>query len=165
MSFTRKIVGNLEFNQEEGEIKHTKTGERLAKFASIFANKIVFLNEKTTIAVDSTGSKILRGWNKIRSEQVKFAKKAVFRAYSESVSVSDCVVEVRLYDLDAGENIAVLTFSGESGSKEAEISVSNILARAGHKIMAVVEVTTASGTSGAVQTFNCIELDIIYDFT
>jgi len=64
MSFTRKIVGNLEFNQEDGEIKHTKTGERLAKFASIFANKIVFLNEKTGIAIDSTGVKLQRGYNK-----------------------------------------------------------------------------------------------------
>ena len=165
MSFTRKIVGNLEFNQKEGEIKHTKTGERLAKFASIFANKIVFLNEKTTIAVDSTGTKIQRGWNEIRSEQVKFAKKAVFRAYSESVSVSDCVVEVRLYDLDAGENITVLTFSGESGAKEVEISGSELQTRVGHLVVVLVAVTTASGTSGATQTFNCIELDVIYDFT
>ena len=165
MSFTRKIVGNLEFNQEDGEIKHTKTGERLAKFASIFANKIVFLNEKTDIAVDSTGTKILRGWNKIRSEQVKFAKKAVFRAYSESVSVSDCEVRVLLVDVDAGEIVVSLIFSGESGTKEAEISGSELRTRAGHVFGVQVEVVTASGTSGATQTFNCIELDVIYDFT
>jgi len=165
MSFTRKIVGNLEFNQEEGEIKHVRTGERLAKFASVFANKIVFLNEATSIAVDSTGTKLQRGWSVIRSEHVEFAKKAVFRAYSESVDVTDCVVEVRLYDLDTLEVITVLTFSGESGAKEVEISGSNLRARAGHMVLVLVVVTTASATAGATQTFNCIELDVIYDFT
>ena len=165
MAHKYKLVGNLVFDQEDGEIIHAKTAETLAKFASVFANKVVFLNEKTGVAIDSTGVKLQRGYNTIITEQFKFAKKGVFRAYSENVTATDAVVDVYLYDIDAGEKIATVTFSGESGVKEVEISASNLLARAGHKIMAVVEVTTASGTSGAVQTFNCIELDVIYDFT
>ena len=165
MAFTRKIAGNLEFNQNDGEIKHVKTGERLAKFASKFVVPVPLLAKSVEVPIDSTGLKEICGHQTLDPELVEQATDAYFETWGSAPSETDAVVDVELWDDTAGELIAKTTYSGDSGLKKAVGILSDLKSRVGHRIVLRVNVTTASATSGATQIFRSAVLKIIYDFT
>ncbi len=165
MSFTRKIVGNLEFNQEEGEIKHVRTGERLAKFASKFV--VINMHKASTdaIAIDSTGVKYQQRAFKAIDELVTHLKKVIMDVYADEPSATDAVVRVGLYCVDDAEWLGYVEYSGDFGFKSFEVSGNVLRQHKEHRITVRIEVMTASATSGATQ--NIVERIIyfVYDFT
>jgi len=57
MAHKYKLVGNLVFNQEDGEVIHAKTAEELAKFPVKFAVVVNLWSVVEAVSIDSTGVK------------------------------------------------------------------------------------------------------------
>jgi len=165
MSFTRKEVGNLVFNQSDGKITHKVTGEELARFPSKFATPFFFITEGKTIAIDSTGVKFQGGLRKLLSEKLKFLTEGRLIANADAPSATDAVVDVELYCVNCASVIAKVTYSGEGGEKSVSISKSTLQAHENHNLRTRLNVKTASGTSGATQNFTQIDVNLIYDLT
>jgi len=165
MAFTKKIVGSLEFNQEEGEIKHIRTGERLAKFPVKFAIPVVLLGKRVEILIDSTGIKEHTGEFVLTSEMVKHLKEAYLEARAEPPSAADASVDVELYNDTDDSTVTSLTFAGEGGYKVTSNIASTLKTLAGKRLAGRLNVRTASATSGATQRFRSIVLRLVYDFT
>ena len=165
MSFSKKIVGNLIFNQNDGEIKHKKTEEYLAKYPVKFAIPIHLLATAESVAIDSTGTKLHTGDFTLTSEMIKHLKEAYLEVDAGTPSATDAVVEVQLYNETDGASITAVTYSGEGGHKISADIASTLKTLAGKVLSAHIEVTTTSGTSEATQIFRSIVLRLVYDFT
>ena len=165
MAFTRKIVGDLIFNQEEGTITHKRTSENLAKFPVKIAIPIPLLAKSTSVAIDSTGVKESSGHFEIPSELLKHVTSAFLEAYADAPSATDAVVAVELYNVTDSSVIASVSYSGDSGLKKSSDIASALSGLAGKTICGRLRVTTASGTSGATQVLRSIVLVLIIDLT
>ena len=165
MAHKYKLVGNLVFNQEDGEVLHAKTAETLAKFPVKFAIPIHLLAAEETIYIDTTGVKVEVGHFYLTSEMLKHLSEAYLEANAVAPSATDATVAVELYNDTDGEVITSVEFAGEGGHKVSSDVASTLKNLAGKIIMARINVTTASATSGATQTFRSIVLRLVYDFT
>jgi hypothetical protein len=165
MAFKWKLVGNLVFNQEDGEIIHARTAETLAKFASKFVVPVTLLAKSATLAIDSSGVAEFCGNQTLDPELIEQASKAYFEASAAAPSATDAVVDVELYDNTTGEVIAKVTFSGDYGLKKTADILSLLKGREGNEIAVRINVITASATAGATQVFRSAVLKVIYDFT
>jgi len=165
MAFTKKIVGNLEFNQNNGEIKHIRTGEELAKFPVKLELPLHMLAKSVTIAIDSTGEKEACGHFKITSHLIKHLSKAYLTAYADDPSATDATVNVELMDTATGTAIVTISYSGEGGSKASSDIASTLKDYVDKLVHVRINVTTASATSGATQVFRSIVLRLVYDLT
>lgn len=165
MAFKWKLVGNLVFNQEDGEILHSRTAETLAKFPVKFAIPIHLLAKSVNVAIDSTGDKEHVGHFTLTAEMVKHLKKAYLEAYAGTPSATDAVLVVKLHNFTDGVDITSVTYSGDSGLKVSPDIASTLKTLAGKILKAIITVTTASATAGATQPISSIVLRLVYDFT
>ena len=124
---------------------------------------IPVVNRGTTVsvAIDSTGIKAWTAWARVTPEMVKHAKGGLLVASALAPSATDAVVAVELVDDTTGSVIASVTFAGDSGTKTATIDENTVKGLADHNVHVRVNVTTASATAGATQTFNMLEFIII----
>jgi len=165
MAFTKKVVGSLVFNQQEGVISHKRTGEQLAKYPIKLAIPIPLLADVISVAIDSTGEKHTSGHVEIPEELVKYASKGILEAHADDPSATDAEVKVELWNWTDTASVTSITFSGAGGHKKAEIDKATLQALAGKVVNGRISVTTASATSGATQNFRSIVLVIIIDLT
>ena len=114
-----------------------------------------------TVAIDSTGIKVSVARTYIPSEMIKHAKSGLLIARGGTPSATDAVVAVELYDDTAGIVVASVTYAGDSGTKTATLSETDVKNLAGHQLHIRINVTTASATAGATQTFDLAEFLII----
>ena len=165
MAHKYKLVGNLVFNQEDGEVLHAKTAETLAKFPVKLAIPVHLLAGRETIAIDSTGSKGTMGHFDLKEEIVKHLSEAYFAANAVAPTATDAVVEAQLYNTTDAEVVVAVEFSGEGGHKTSSDIASTLKNLAGKRLALRLYVTTASATAGAEQTFRSAVLLLVYDFT
>ena len=165
MSFTRKEVGNLVFNQSDGVIKHRVTNEDLARFPVQFVVPVHLLAKSVSVAIDSTGVKESCGHFELPSEALKHLSSAFLEAQADSPSATDAEVKVELYNETDGAVVASLTFSGAGGFTKSDDIASSLKGLAGKRLSGRINVTTASATSGATQVFRSVVLVLIYDLT
>ena len=154
MSFTRKEVGNLVFNQEDYSIRHKATEEklfrvedlpydRLAQNTIVIRVPIAFIRATGGLAADSTGVKATSNKALGYSRHLKKA-----RLLSEVTSIpSDATVRIGLYNVTKGAYVLYRDYEGATGKNIDEVSSPDIADDDELEIR--VEVTTASGTSGA----------------
>jgi len=165
MSFKYKLVGNLVFNQEDGEIYHAKTAETLAKYPVQLVIPVHLLAKSIEIAIDSTGEKENCGHFKITSELLKHLKEAYFEVLADDPTATDAVVDVHLINWTDETSEAMVSFVGEGGFKSTG-NIADTLKTLENKIVCIsIYVSAASATSGAKQVFRSIVLRLIYDFT
>ena len=165
MAHKYKLVGNLVFNQEDGEVLHAKTAETLAKFPVKLELPLHMLAKSVEVAIDSTGEKEVCGHFKVTLPLLKHLTEAYLTAYADDPSATDAVVDVELMDTATGTAIATISFSGEGGSK-ATSNIASALKDYIDKFVHVrINVSTASATSGATQVFRSIVLRLVYDLT
>ena len=165
VSFSYKQVGNLVFNQAEGLIKHKATNEDLARYLVKIAIPVHLLAKGVDVPIDSTGVKEDCGHFELPGEAVKHLSSAYLEAAAASPSATDASVDVELYNASDGAVVAKVTFSGEGGFKKSGDIASDLKALGGKVLSGRINVTTASATSGATQTFQSIVLVLIYDLT
>jgi|GEM_PF-2875465 len=165
MAFTNKTVGNLVFNQEDGEIKHKVTNETLSKYIVKIAIPVPLLAKSISVAIDSTGVKEESGHFTLPAEALKHIKEAYLEAYADDPSATDAEVNVELVDVSTATVIASVTFAGEGGDKKTSNIATTLKDYSEKLISARINVTTASATSGATQTFRSIVLVLVYDLT
>jgi len=165
MAWSKKIVGSLIFNQNDGIIQHKRTAENLAKYIVKIAIPIHLLAKSTTVAIDSTGVKEECGHFTLPAELLKHITEAYLEAYADDPTATDAEVKVELVDVATATAIASVTFAGEGGDKKTS-NIASTLADYSEKIIAgSINVTTASATSGATQTFRSIVLVLEIDLT
>ena len=165
MAHKYKLVGNLVFNQEDGEVLHAKTAETLAKFPVKLAIPVHLFASQRSIAIDSTGVKFRAGHFELLSEALKHLKEAYFLARLGDPTATDAEVEISLVDTATGTEIVTLTYAGEGGKKKSS-NIAETLKTYPDKMMHMkCEVVTASATSGATQIVYSVVLELVYDFT
>jgi len=114
-----------------------------------------------TYAIDSTGVKyIARSW-KVTSELVKHLKHAYLVTYAETPSATDATAKVSLFNYTDDTTITYVEYVGEGGLKESSDVADTLKTLVGKEIGAKIEVTTASATTGATQTFRSIVLRLV----
>jgi len=165
MSSTFKQVGNLIFNQQDGVVKHARTGEDLAKYMVKIAIPIHLLAKSTTIAIDSTGIKENTGHFEIEEEMLKHLSAAYLEAFAIDPTATDAVVRAELYNVTDASLITYVEFAGEGGLKKSANIADTLKTLSGKVLCGRINVTTASATSGATQAFRSIVLVLIYDLT
>jgi len=165
MSFTRKEVGNLVFNQSDGVIKHRVTNEDLARFPVQFVVPVHLLAKSVSVAIDSTGEKETCGHFKLTSELLKHLSEAYLEVLADEPSATDATVDVHLWNWTDASSIVKVSFSGAGGFKASGNIAGTLKGLAGKVVNARIYVATASGTSGATQVFRSIVLRLIYDLT
>ena len=167
MSFTRKIVDHLVFNDTDWSITHRDTDETLLKvdnlpYTRLAANTIQFLipipgipTAQTGLAADSTGVKYEGFRFKIKTRHLK---SAVLRA-TWTASHTDSETAIELYDVTA--DAVRGSVSGNTGTDtEASIDTSSLVDGNLHELR--VNVTTASATSGATTDVTYAILELTY---
>jgi len=113
------------------------------------------------VAIDSTGVKFeTRSW-KVTSELVKHLKHAYLAAYADSPSETDATVKVELYNYTDSSVVTSLEYAGEGGYKESSDIATSVKDLAGKQIGVRVNVTAASGTTGATQVFRAAVLRLV----
>jgi len=165
MSFKYKLVGNLVFNQEDGEIYHAKTAETLVKYPVQLVIPVHLLAKSVEIAIDSTGEKETCGHFKLTSELLKHLKEAYFEVLADDPTATDAVVDVHLWNWTDASSIVKVSFSGAGGFKPSSNIADTLKTLANKVVNGRIYVSTASATSGAKQVFRSIVLKLIYDFT
>jgi len=165
MAHKYKLVGNLVFNQEDGEVLHAKTAETLAKFPVMLELPLHMLAKSVEVAIDSTGEKEVCGHFRVTLPLLKHLTEAYLTAYAEDPSATDAVVDVELMDTATGTAIATISYSGEGGSKASSNIASTLKDYVDKLVHVRIKVSTASATSGATQVFRSIVLRLVYDFT
>ncbi len=165
MSFKYKLVGNLVFNQEDGEVYHAKTAETLAKYPVQLVIPIHLLAKSVEIAIDSTGEKETCGHFKITSELLKHLKEAYLEVLADDPTATDAVVDVHLWNWTDVSSIVTVSFSGAGGFKASSDIADTLKTLANKVVNGRIYVSTASATAGAKQVFRSIVLRLIYDFT
>jgi len=165
MAHKYKLVGNLVFNQEDGEVIHAKTAETLAKFPVKLGIPVHMFAEQASIPIDSTGVKRATGHFTLDEETLKHLSEAYLQAEATTPDATDAVVKVELYNRTDAVVITSLEYAGEGGLKTGGDIASELKNLTGKQINVRLNVTTASATSGATQTFRSVVLKLIYDFT
>ena len=165
MAFKFKLVGNLVFNQQDGEILHARTAETLAKYPVQLVIPVHLLAKSVEIPIDSTGEKETCGHFKLTSELLKHLKEAYLEALADDPSATDAVVDVHLWNWTDASSIESISFSGAGGFKASSNIADTLKTLADKVVNARIYVSTASATSGATQKFRSIVLRLVYDFT
>ena len=96
---------------------------------------------------------------------IRDRSKAYFEAHLDDPTATDAEVKVEFRNADDAVTVETLTYAGDGGYKRAEISRSTLQGLASKNVVARVNVTTASATSGATQNVRGIRLVLIYDLT
>jgi len=113
----------------------------------------------SSFAIDSTGVKITTARYLISSELLKHAKAVYFEGAITDFSATDSSVDLELYDATAGSVITKITLSDSSERSRTDDIKDSLTA--GNEVQARVNVTTASGTSGATAVFKSARLIIV----
>ena len=116
---------------------------------------ITLLAEYYQCTIDSTGVKLVVGFFNVDSELVKHIKSAYLLA-----NAGEPTATVELYNWTDGNVIAYIEYAGDSGIKTTNISADTLKQLVGKTLVARINVTTASATSGATQAFSSIKLVI-----
>ena len=114
-----------------------------------------------SVAIDSTGVKYTGGHFTLTSEMIKHLKAAYLEAAADAPSATDASVDVELYNVTDAAVVAKITFAGEGGVKASSDIASSLKDLAGKVLAGRINVTTASATSGATQTFRSIVLRLV----
>ena len=131
------------------------TTAKLAENAVVSRAYILGIYEQSGLAADSTGVKYEGPRFKIDTTQVK----SITLRATWTASNTDSETAIELYDVTAGSVIASL--SGNAGTdQETSIDPANITS--GNLLELRVNVTTASGTSGATTDVKYAILEIDY---
>jgi len=96
---------------------------------------------------------------------IKHLTEAYLEANATAPSATDAEVKVELYNDTDGVVITSVTFAGEGGHKVSSNIALELKNYSGKLLCGRINVTTASATSGATQTFRSILLRLVYDFT
>ena len=141
--------------------KYSITYDQLQTNTIQLAIPIHLLAKSVSVAIDSTGVKEDSGHFTLTSEMVKHLKYAYLEAYADAPSATDASVDVELYNVTDGAVVTKVTYAGDSGLKTSSDIASTLKGLAGKVLSARINVTTASGTSGATQTFRSVVLRLV----
>ncbi len=141
--------------------KHSLTYDKLAENTIQIAIPIHLMAYVTSINIGSTGVKLIVGDFTLTSEMIKHLKEAYLEAAAGTPSATDATVAVELYDSDAGTVLGSVTFSGAGGTQVSSDISSALKNAVGHILYVRINVTTASATTGATQTFRSVVLRLV----
>jgi len=122
---------------------------------------IHLLAKSVSVAIDSTGVKERTGSFTLTSEMVKHLKEAYLEARADAPSATDAKVDVELYNESDGAVVTSVSFEGEGGSKISNNIADTLKTLTGKVLCGRINVTTASATAGATQTFCSIVLRLV----
>jgi len=141
--------------------KYSITYDQLQTNTIQLAIPIHLLAKSVSVAIDSTGVKEDSGHFTLTSEMVKHLKYAYLEAYADAPSATDASVDVELYNVTDGAVVTKVTYAGDSGLKTSSDIASTLKGLAGKVLSARINVTTASATAGATQTFRSVVLRLV----
>ena len=141
--------------------KHSLTYDKLAENTIQIEIPIHLLAKSISVSIGSTGVKEICGHFTLRSEALKHLKAAYFEALADTPSATDATVNVELYNVTDSSVVATLTYSGAGGYKATSDISSTLKALSGKLLAARINVTTASATTGATQTFRSAVLLLV----
>lgn len=141
--------------------KHSVEYGDLVENTIQIAIPIHLLAKQTEVAIDSTGIKENTGYFTLTSEMIKHLKEAYLESFADTPSATDATVKVELYNYTDGEVVTSIEYSGVGGFKKSS-DISTTLKTLGGKVLfGRINVTTASATTGATQSFRSIVLRLV----
>jgi len=135
--------------------------EHIAKDEIQIEIPIVFFAGELSIAIDSTGVKYESGNYLISNELVKHLKKAYLEAAITDFSATDATVAVELYNVTDASVVTSVSLSSDNYRARSSDIGDTIKGLVGKEVRARVNVTTASGTSGATAKVRAIKLILV----
>ena len=141
--------------------KHSVEYTDLVEDTIQIAIPVHLLATARSVAIDSTGVKENCGHFTITSEMVKHLKEAYLEAYASTPTATDATVRAELYNVTDAEVITYVEYAGEGGSKVSSDIASTLKTLTGKVLCGRINVTTASATTGATQTFRSIVLRLV----